>query len=310
MPYRSSQQVFLATTMLLPVILLALSARPTVVLFSTLVPFGIWLMTFSFLLRFYDPLLGRSEKWVLLGRYFLCTFSGKAALLQVREGLIEENYFLLKKKAGRTWVYCESDSAALARVESGEIRVLPSGLTRLHPQEHLIAAFDLNPKFFEFGPQADENPFEPRHANESYASYHARQLHVQKVKSFTHDARCLVPSFIIQLPAMQPESLPGLGMSFKTSPTNGNGNAWLRKTIGKNITATWQQLVSQRTLDELQSKDDQKNLSSIMRQINQIASGTSVSSKTISDRLPLTKVTLKGLWIEPFNTQAGRGKPA
>ena len=96
------------------------------------------------------------------------------SLLSIKEGQIDQDYFLLNTKPREACVYIHPDSAASIVNSRGDFRVVSSGFHELRFGESITTSFPLGMQIINCGPQEGENPFSKRKSGENYTSFHSQ----------------------------------------------------------------------------------------------------------------------------------------
>ncbi len=256
---------------------------------------------------------------------FKCGFHGWQAikssflrtdnLLTVKNGNIDQDYFLLKNKPHNVTVFLHPDSAAISINRNGNFRLLSPGFHELRSGETITTSFDLNMQTISCGPERGENPFSQRKTGENYASFHARQLRAQMVRSITADHQEVFPAFTIryclqQKNRLDEEILLNLARGLFKDNQNGPASPVLDALLTRQICAFWSTSMQKAPLAALLSGASGYSFHNILADMNTALNPILSADKTTRAvhpnepflaeiarlRLPFIRVYLTNVW--------------
>ena len=228
----------------------------------------------------------------------------------VKNGEVDQDYFLLKTKPRNASIYIHPDSAAVVLDHNGDFRTLGSGFHVLRTGEKISSSFDLKLQTVACGPEKGENPFAKRKSGENYTSFHARQLRAQTVRCLTSDQQEIYPSFEIRYclrPGMNSEEQYLAEIARFLSDKNQNGPVVpaLNTLLCGQISAYWSARISKASLSAILSGVGGNSLyqmqTDINAQINSSSTDTPRMSKTPLGQIsgfnfPFIRVYLTKVW--------------
>lgn len=275
---------------LLQIILFALANEIWQILLLIVLAALIVYMNFHFLFFYIQSDASLFQNVFFANRMIQSIFLRRNACLTVKNGEVDQDYFLLSTKPRRAGIYIESDSAVVVTDTKGSLRSFGCGFHTLQSGEQLSASFPLNMQTVNCGPQKGENPFARRKAGENYTSFHARQLRAQMVRSLTADHQDIYPSFTIRYclrphDGIENESILTITQFLSQSNFNGAAAPELATFLSKQISAYWALRVQQAPLSALLSGVDGNSFYNILQDINALLNPVNPSIKlSVSSR--------------------------
>ena len=178
------------------------------------------------------------------GQVLKTLFFHRNSLLTIKEGQIDQDYFLLNTKPCNASVYIHPDSAASIINSRGDFRIASSGFYELRFGESITSSFPLSMQTITCGPQMGENPFSKRKSGENYTSFHARHLRAQMVHSVTADHQEVFPVFTIRYclcnnGEFEAETLLDIARFLSQNNLSGPASPALNTILTKQICAYW-----------------------------------------------------------------------
>lgn len=131
------------------------------------------------------------SKFILLNH-----FIKSPLILTVRDGKIEGDYDLLKKKPITKIIAIDPKSAVLIEKNSKQKQALFSGTHILNNNPNILGVFFLGISSFRVGP-TDKKALGSRNANESLAEYHSRINSAEKTRTDLSSGKAIYPSFVV-----------------------------------------------------------------------------------------------------------------
>jgi hypothetical protein len=219
-------------------------------------------------------------------------FIRNRSFFTIKNGEVDQDYFLLKTKPRNASIFIHPDSAAVILDKNGNFQTLGSGFHALHTGEIISSSFDLNLQTVACGPEKGENPFAKRKSGENYTSFHARQLRAQTVRCLTSDQQEIYPSFEIRYclrPGMNSEEHYLAEIAHSLSDKNQSGPAVpvLNTLLCAQISAYWSARISKAPLSAILSGVGGNSLYQMQTDINAQIN----SSSTGSPRMPKTPLS-------------------
>ena len=142
---------------LLQIILFALANEIWQILLLIVLAALIVYMNFHFLFFYIQSDASLFQNVFFANRMIQSIFLRRNACLTVKNGEVDQDYFLLSTKPRRAGIYIESDSAVVVTDTKGSLRSFGCGFHTLQSGEQLSASFPLNMQTVNCGPQKGEN---------------------------------------------------------------------------------------------------------------------------------------------------------
>lgn len=163
-----------------------------VIIFTTIAVF----FSLAFWQEYILPDFGLSNNY-LLSRYILLNQFFKSPLvLSVKNGEIEGDYILLKKKPVVRVINVDHRSAVIIESKSNQKSLLLQGVHILGKNPKIIGVFYLGLRFIQIGP-VDKNTLEPKNTHESQTEYHSRISSAVKTRTKLLSGDSIFPSFTV-----------------------------------------------------------------------------------------------------------------
>jgi hypothetical protein len=249
------------------------------------------------------------------GQVLKTIFLHSNSLLTIKEGQIDQDYFLLNTKPHDASVYIHPDSAASIVNSRGDFRVVSSGFHKLRFGESITTSFPLRMQTISCGPQEGENPFSKRKSGENYTSFHARHLRAQMVHSVTADHQEVFPVFTIQYclcknGEYKSETLLDITQLLSQNNMSGPASPAINAIITKQICAYWSARMQKAPLAAFLSGASGNSFQNILLDMNMYlnpahsekrpSSTAQLDNKPLAEiahlKIPFIRIYLSNVW--------------
>jgi len=175
----------------------------------------------------------------------------------VREGRIDNDYYLLKNKPSKYLLYIDSRSLVLA-IRNNKIFSLEGGIHFIDTPIEIISTLPKSSKTVMIGPLKNEKPIDVNNNKESLVNFHLRQARFESSKSVTKDNQIIYSSIFITYyfttlknNKLQPKKAQSLMNSNVNVTFLRNKNEEIEKNIIKSVFNIWDKHVKSLSYQEL-----------------------------------------------------------
>ena len=162
--------------------------------------------------------------------------------LNIYNGKITEDYFLLKNKPGFSYLRVNGHTAAAIKNKIGEIEIFWSGLNRMKKSVEIISTFDLKPFSIHLGitPDSSSNNFSSY--TSSRLEYYSKHLQLQELLAKTMDNKIIIGRITAVCAFIKkgPDFFKEVAHIQMISGQSGEGTLLIRTAIYEEIQRLWQ----------------------------------------------------------------------
>ena len=176
--------------------------------------------------------------------------------LNIENGKICEDYFLLKTKPRISYLKIDSKSAAAIKDRNKIIKIIWGGLYNLKKNEEIVSSFNLQPYHFNLGLQPDSDCNGIRSYQSSRLEFYSRRLQMQETLAKTRDGQFLAGGITVICAFLKKD--PGFLQKIADiqigSGLCGEGTYLITKAISEEIQRKWKGEISKINSYEVDGK--------------------------------------------------------